>query len=113
MIHGELDLTNLIMFGEAIKVKDIENEGLGNNFVVGDLEGEAFIEDRIEGLSMNFGLLLGLLVGKKIDFAVWITSSSSITCRKILRLNDSYRQLNNVGRSKIRKNNYSSEKEES
>ena len=85
-VHGDLDLSNLVMFGEAIEVVDREDEGLRDDLVVGDFEVEGFIEDGIQGLSVDLRLELLLLVRKEVDFAVGITGATGVAGRQLFCL---------------------------
>lgn len=92
-IHGQFDLPDLIVFGEAIEVIDREDQSLGHDFIVRDFEVEGLVEDRVQSLSVDLRLELFLLVRQEVDFAVGVTRASSITGREILSLDHRHRQL--------------------
>lgn len=54
-------------------------------------ENESFVEDWIQGFTVDFSFKLLLFVREKIDFDVRIGRASHVQSRKLLRLNDGYR----------------------
>ncbi|GMR58416.1 hypothetical protein PMAYCL1PPCAC_28611, partial [Pristionchus mayeri] len=51
--QGNRYLPDLIVLSESIKIEDIQHESLSSDLVEWNLEGEAFVEDRIERLALH------------------------------------------------------------
>ena len=68
MVPTDLDLSDLVMLGEPVVVEDCEDEGLVKGLAVGDvLEGEGLIKEGVQGLAVDLGLKLALLVRHQVD----------------------------------------------
>ena len=57
------------------------------------LEGELLIEDRIEGLPMDLGLKLLLLVRQQVDLYVWVRCATHVHGRQLCSLDDPHYEL--------------------
>lgn len=65
------------------------------------LEGELLIEDRVEGLPVDLGLKLLLLVRQQVDLYVWIRCTTHVHSRQLCRLDDPHYELK--GKTKVKK----------
>ena len=57
------DFADGVVFGEPVVVVDGQHQRLAHHFAVRYLEAERLVEERVQGLSVNAGLLLSLLIG--------------------------------------------------
>lgn len=57
------------------------------------LEGELFIEDRVEGLPVDLGLKLLLLVRQQVDLYVWVRCATHVHSRQFCSLDDPHYEL--------------------
>lgn len=57
------------------------------------LEGELFVEDRIEGLPVDLGLKLLLLVRQQVDLYVWVGRATHVHSRQLCGLDDPHYEL--------------------
>lgn len=57
------------------------------------LEGELLIEDRIEGLPVDLGFKLLLLVRQQVDLYVWVRCAPHVHSRQLSRLDDPHHEL--------------------
>lgn len=57
------------------------------------LKCKLLIENRIEGLPVDLGLKLLLLVRQQVDLYIWVRSSAHVHSRQLCRLNDSHNEL--------------------
>lgn len=57
------------------------------------LEGELLIEDRVEGLPVDLGLKLLLLVRQQVDLYVWVRCATHVHSRQLCGLDDPHHEL--------------------
>lgn len=57
------------------------------------LEGELLIEDRVEGLPVDFGLKLLLFVRQQVDLYVWVRRAAHVHSRQLCSLDDPHYEL--------------------
>lgn len=57
------------------------------------LEGELLVEDRVEGLPVDFGLKLLLFVRQQVDLYVWVRRAAHVHSRQLRRLDDPHHEL--------------------
>lgn len=59
----------------------------------GYLEGELLIEDRVEGLPVDFGFKLLLFVRQQVDLYVWVRRATHVHSRQLCSLDDPHHEL--------------------